>query len=158
MLARWAPFELLDRDFGDLVRRAFGDLPSQLGALGQATRTWLPAVDVFAEDGDLHVRLEAPGLDPEKDVDIEVVEGRLTIRGQRHREEAAEEKGYWRREMAYGHFERSIMLPQGVDASRVRATYDAGILDVAVPLPQEQSKKIKVEIGPATTHKELKQG
>jgi HSP20 family protein len=150
MLVRGTPFDLLDRDFGDWVRRAFGEQAPSGRAPG-----WAPALDVFTADGELHVRVEVPGIDPERDVDIEVADGRLTIRGDRRHEEATDESGYWRRELSYGHFERTVILPQGVDASHVRASYDAGILDVAIPLPTRQSSKVKVEIGPA--RRELEQ-
>lgn len=155
MLARWAPFDVVDRDFQNLVRRAFGDLGSSLLA-GEA-RAWAPPLDAFTKDGALHVRIEAPGLDPERDVDIEVTDGALRIRGERHREEETSDEGYFRREMSFGRFERAIALPQGVDPSSVSADYDAGILHVTVPLPQKQANKVKVEIGPQTTQKQLEE-
>lgn len=150
MLARWAPVDLFDREFGDVIRRTFGDLPAQFAEgfpPSAQARAWIPPMDVFTADGELHVRIEAPGIDPDKDVDIELAEGRLTIRGDRRRDDTVEDQGYWRREMAWGHFERTIVLPQGVDPSSVHATYDAGILDVSLPLPRKQASKVKVEIG-----------
>lgn len=156
-LARWAPFEMAsrpDRDFDDLVRRFFGELGSS--AVGARAGAWAPRLDAFTKDGELHVQLEAPGIDPEEDVDIEVKDGVLTIQGERRQEDTSEGEGYFRREMNYGRFERSIALPQDVDPSQIQATYDAGILDIAVPLPEERSQKVRVEVGPGTTKKELK--
>lgn len=157
-LQRWAPFEIAtrgDRDFDDLVRRFFGELGTS--ALGSTPAgAWAPRLDAFTRDGELHVQLEAPGIDPEQDVDIEVKDGVLTIQGERRHEDTSEGDGYFRREMNYGRFERSIALPQDVDPEKIQATYDAGILDVAVPLPEERSQKVKVEVGPGTKKKELK--
>lgn len=156
-LARWAPFEMAsrpDRDFDDLVRRFFGELGSS--AVGARAGAWAPRLDAFTKDGELHVQLEAPGIDPEEDVDIEVKDGVLTIQGERRQEDTSEGEGYFRREMNYGRFERSIALPQDVDPSQIQATYDAGILDIAVPLPEERSQKVRVEVGPGTKKKELK--
>lgn len=156
-LQRWAPFEIAsrgDRDFDDLVRRFFGEVGSS--ALGTRAGAWAPRLDAFTKDGELHVRLEAPGIDPEEDVDIEFTEGVLTIQGERRHEDTSEGEGYFRREMTYGRFERSIALPHDVDPSKIQATYDAGILDIAVPLPEERSQKVKVEVGPGAKKKELK--
>lgn len=136
-IVRWAPF---DTAFDGLIRRAFGD-----GASLQAG--WAPPMEVFVRDGEMHVRLELPGIDPDKDVEIEVSNGVLQVSGERKTEETQEGDGWYRREMSYGRFERSVALPEGTDASGLRATYDAGILDVSVPLPKEQKTKVKVESG-----------
>lgn len=79
----------------------------------------------------------------------------MKIAGERRREEHTEEQGYFRRELSYGRFERSVGLPAGVDAESVKATYDAGILEIVVPLPRKPSSKVKVELGPHATPKEL---
>ncbi len=152
MLLRRAPLEALDRDFQDF-RRIFGDFGTAL--LGnQPGRIWAPPLDIWASQNEVHIRVELPGVDVNKDVDIEVSDGVLTISGERHQEQRTEQEGYVRREMSYGRFERSITLPQGADASNVRATYDSGILEVVVPLPQKAANKVKVEVG-GGTHREL---
>jgi HSP20 family protein len=148
MLARWAPFDLLDREAHELIRRTFGDFgTSPLRGSQSGARAWAPAVDAFLREGALHVRVEAPGIDPDTDVDIEVADGVLKISGERRMEQSTEENGSFRREMTYGHFERSFALPDGVDGGAVRASYDAGILHVTVPLPEKPRSKVKVEIG-----------
>jgi HSP20 family protein len=144
-IVRWAPFDLADEPFGDLVRRTFGDFGSSL--LADRATQWSPALDAFIEGEQLHVRLELPGIDPAKDVDIEVENGVLHVRGERKQESTGEGNGWFRREMSYGSFERRIGLPEGVDAENVQASYDAGILDITIPLPAKVKSKVKVSVG-----------
>ncbi|WP_046471537.1 Hsp20/alpha crystallin family protein [Allosalinactinospora lopnorensis] len=94
-------------------------------------------VEDFEEDGRYVVRAEMPGIDPEKDVDITVASGRLTIRGERR--EGSKEKH--RSEFRYGSFVRTVTLPEGVDESDVQATYNNGILEVSVPIPTKEKEK-----------------
>lgn len=141
-LVRWAPFDT--GNFDDVVRRTFGDFGTQL--LTSRENAWAPALDAFVEEDEMHVRLELPGVDPDADVDIEVTGGVLHITGERKREETKDGEGWYRREMSYGRFERHISLPDGVDPDALRASYDAGILDITVPLPSKAKRKVKVEV------------
>ncbi|HYZ91517.1 MAG TPA: Hsp20/alpha crystallin family protein [Actinomycetota bacterium] len=149
-LARWVPFETFNEPLESLVRRTFGDFGSTLLSSQGA---WAPALDAKIEGEELHVRLELPGIDPDADVDIEVENGVLRVSGERRDEQTSESDGWHRREMRYGSFERRVALPEGVDASSVRANYDAGILHITVPLPAEAKTKVKIGVGNA---KELK--
>jgi HSP20 family protein len=79
-------------------------------------------------------------------VDIEVSNGILRVSGERKQEEKHEGNGWYRREMHYGSFERRIALPDGADAPQVRATYDAGVLDIAIPVPAKAATTVKVEV------------
>src|SRR5436309_15341106 len=108
VLARWAPFADVQDEFGQLVRRAFGDFGS---ALAGPRAGWAPPVDAYVEGGELHVRAELPGIDPDSDVDIEVEGGVLTIGGERTQTSKQEGNGWFRSEMSYGRFERRIGLP-----------------------------------------------
>jgi HSP20 family molecular chaperone IbpA len=85
------------------------------------------------EDGRYVVRAEIPGIDPAKDVDITVRDGRLTIKAERT--EKKEAKG--RSEFHYGSFVRSVMLPAGANEDDIKATYDKGILTVSVAVPEQ---------------------
>jgi HSP20 family protein len=107
------------------------------------------AVDVFTRDKDLVVRAELPGIDTEKDVDISLQDGILTIRGERRQEHRDEGSGAYRTEFSYGSFQRSIMLPEGVKEKDIRATYENGILEVVVPRAGELAapKRIPIEVG-----------
>jgi len=152
MLARWNPWQELydlEREMSDLTRRFFG-----AGSLAPSTRgtnggVWTPAVDVFTREGDLVVHAELPGVDPEKDIDISLHDGVLTIRGQRRFEEKTERDNFYRFESSYGSFQRSIPLPDGVKADDVQATYEKGILEVVIPKAGEltSAKKIPIAVG-----------
>ncbi|WP_260615802.1 Hsp20/alpha crystallin family protein [Microbispora sp. KK1-11] len=97
----------------------------------------------YIKDGRYVLRAELPGIDPEKDVEITVSNGILTIRAERRQEEREGQ----RTEFRYGTFVRSIVLPPNADESDVRATYDKGILEVSVRLAgkEERVKRIPVE-------------
>jgi HSP20 family protein len=99
------------------------------------------------------VRAELPGVDAEKDVDIQVADGVLTIRGQRRAEHRDEGTSYFRMETSYGAFERSIPLPEGVNPDDIKATHKQGILEVVVPGAAQvaPARKIAVQVegGPA---------
>ena len=94
------------------------------------------------QEGHYVVRAEIPGIDPEKDVDITVHDGRLTIKAERT--EKAESRG--RSEFSYGSFVRSVALPAGANEDDITATYGKGILTVSVGVS---------ETAPAEKHIEL---
>jgi HSP20 family molecular chaperone IbpA len=90
-------------------------------------------IEEFMRDGELVVRAELPGIDPDKDVDITVDEGMLTISA--HREAHAEQRH--RSEFTYGELVRTLAMPNGIDASSVKASYQDGILEVSVRMPEQ---------------------
>jgi HSP20 family molecular chaperone IbpA len=98
--------------------------------------------DEMTKDGRYEVRAEIPGVDPAKDVDITVHEGRLTIKAERT--EKTETSG--RSEFSYGSFARTVTLPQGADEDDVKATYDKGILTVSVGVSEPKKAEKKIEI------------
>ncbi len=136
------------REMSDVFRRTLGNwfTPFGFGDLGQATAPWTPAVDVFSRNGDLVVRAELPGVDPEKDIDISVQEGVLNIKGERKEEQRRDGDNYYRVETSYGAFQRRIPLPQDVKPEDIRATYENGILEVLVPRAAALSAPKKIEV------------
>lgn len=141
-ITRWDPFTALarfDREFDELVRRGWGASTARAG--------FVPPVEIIRRDGDVVIRLELPGVDVERDVEVEVDKGRLVVKGERRDERAEETPGYLVRELRYGAFRREFALPEGVTAEHVDASYDAGMLDITVrnavrPEPQPQQVKI----------------
>lgn len=149
-LVRWSPWQDLlgvQRDMDEMFRRIGGF--DRYGGLAATRGSWVPAVDVIHRDGDVVVRAELPGIDPEKDVDISLERNVLTIRGERRQEERTNGSGAYRVESSYGAFERSVLLPEGVDADDISATYQNGILEVVVPGAAQLSggKRIPVRVG-----------
>jgi HSP20 family protein len=109
------------------------------------TEAWGPALESHIENGNLIVKADLPGIDP-KDVSISVTGNQLTIEGERKHEKKEEEKDHYYRELAYGKFSRTMTLPEGVEADKVRATYKDGVLRMSMPAPKEMTpKRIQVE-------------
>jgi len=125
----------------------FGSLVRQLEADLGRSNTFVPTADVVREGGDVVVTLELPGIDVEKDVDVEVSEGRLVVTGQRHEEKSAEENGVIVRESRSGSFRREFALPEHVTADDIEADYDRGLLRIRVrevAKPKAEPRKITV--------------
>ncbi len=91
-----------------------------------------PAAEVVREGQDALIRLELPGIDPEKDVTVEVENGALVVKGERCDERSEESNGRRLREVRYGSFRRAFQLPSHVTDADLTATYDAGVLTVKV--------------------------
>lgn len=141
-LSRWAPFRELAALQGQ-VDRLFGD--SLFGEAFDRT-SWLPAVDIVENDHEIALRADLPGVDP-KGVDIQVENGRLTLRGERTYEKDVKEEDYRRVERTYGSFVRSFALPNSVDADKIQAEYRNGVLELRLPKRAEaKPKQIKVTV------------
>jgi HSP20 family protein len=140
-MTRWEPFA----EFGELrsrLDRMFEDL-----AEGGA-RAWTPAIDVERDNGNLVIRADVPGIKPEE-VKVEIEDDILTVSGQHEErsEQKDKDKHFLRRERRYGSFSRSMALPAGVDAKKIKARTRDGVVEVTVPLPKE-AKKETVRITP----------
>lgn len=99
------------------------------------TAGYVPPVELARDGEDVVIRLELPGVDVARDVDIEVAEGRLTISGRREDRHDSAADGSAQvlvRELRYGSFRRDFQLPDGVTADDVEASYDRGVLEVRV--------------------------
>ena len=90
-------------------------------------------VEDYTDDGTYMIRAELPGVDPEKDVEVTVDAGTLTIRAER-REESKQDR---HSEFRYGSLTRTVPLPDGADVEKITAKYDKGILEVTVPVPAQ---------------------
>jgi HSP20 family protein len=140
MLTRWSPFEELTglhREMDRLFGRAFGDV--QAAPAPQAA--FAPAIEVASEKDGWNVRLALPGVEP-KDVHIEVAGNTLIVKGERRRETKNEP---YVSEITYGKFERTLQLPESIDAEKVAASYRNGLLELQLPL-RESVKPRKIEI------------
>ena len=111
-------------------------------------RTGVPAVEVLRRGDDVVIRAEIAGVEPQ-DVDVRLTDDTATIRGGRRADADHERDGYYRSERQYGTFARSVALPAPVDASRARARFRHGLLEVVAPCRAEgggQGRKVEVEV------------
>lgn len=107
---------------------------------------WSPALDIHQDKDNVFVRVELPGMKKE-DINISWHEGMLSISGERKREEETKEGETFRTERYFGRFHRTVSLPSAVDASKVKATYKDGILEVTCPKAEEaKPKQIEVSV------------
>ena len=147
VLTRWEPFRefttLQDR-MNRLFRDSFGS-DAQDQAL--ATTAFAPAVDVYEDEHNITLKVEVPGID-EKDIDVRIENNTLTVHGERKFEKEEKEENFRRVERQYGSFTRSFTLPTTVDAEKVSANYDKGILKISLAKKAEaKPKQIKVNGG-----------
>jgi len=139
VLTRWEPFA----ELGELRTRL--DRMFVLGELGNGGEgIWSPAIDVVRDDGNLVVRADVPGMRPE-DIKIAVEEDILTVSGEHEGQPEEKDKDYLRRERRCGCFHRSMALPSGVDAKKIKAKTHNGVVEVTIPLPKESEKKIEIK-------------
>jgi HSP20 family protein len=137
-LIRWNPAEELTnwhRDIDELFGRFFQRPEGSI-------QSWMPRMERCRKDNNYVIRIDLPGVNP-NDVHVETEGNLLTVSGERK----GEEKGSDYRETFYGKFERQITLPQGVEADKVTARYEHGVLEIQVPLPaQLAARKVPIQI------------
>ena len=135
----------------------FENLPSTFNLLDQVldrfanqpagSRPWGPAVDIVENDKELLLSADLPGVKLE-DVEVKIEDGTLTLSGSRKFENEDNKNGYHRIERSYGAFHRAFSLPDSVDATKVAAAFDNGVLKVTLPKKElAQPRTVKVEIG-----------
>lgn len=131
------------REF-DALRNDFARLAAQFAAPATAERTWSPPVDVFDAPDAVVLHVELPGLAPD-DIEIEVDDDVLTIRGERTFTEPEEGTRATRVERRYGRFARKMTLATGVRTDDIEATFDLGVLRVTIPkAPEVRPRRITV--------------
>jgi len=135
------PFMSLQRE----IDRLFDDFTRGFPTFGNGKSDLLPSMDVTETDKQIEITAELPGLE-EKDVQINVADNLLTIRGEKKAEKEEKDKDYRLIERSYGSFERTLELPDGVNADAIQASIAKGVLKVTIPKPAPaQSKKIDVK-------------
>ena len=103
-------------------------------------RRWVPPMDLVEAEDHFVLKADLPGL-AEGDVNIEVQDNALTISGERRAEHEQHERGFYRIERSFGSFNRSLTLPDGVDADRIEASFRHGVLEVRIPKPEERKPR-----------------
>ena len=113
---------------------------------GRPHNRWTPRVDVMDQENDLVIRTEVPGVDPES-IDVTLEGGSLIIKGSRSFTTEETEESYHRKEIFEGSFERTILLPEGIDPEGVKASSKDGILEIRIPKqPEVLPRKVTVEV------------
>jgi HSP20 family protein len=131
-LERWRPRGLARSPFRELAREMEETLGRFFPWSEERGHPWTPAVDMVDEKDEIVVKADLPGLD-QKDIEVTVEDGTLTIRGERKEEKEEKKENYYYAERSYGAFLRSIPLPKGVEADKVKATFKKGVLEVHLP-------------------------
>ncbi|MBN2587044.1 MAG: Hsp20/alpha crystallin family protein [Candidatus Fermentibacteraceae bacterium] len=109
-----------------------------------AEREWAPEVDITEDADTITVRTEIPGMARE-DIEIDVANGILSIKGEKKEEKEEKNKTWHRREVRYGSFSRSFTLPTDVKSDEARASYENGVLKIVLP-KEEKALHRKIEI------------
>lgn len=137
----WRPF----RELEQMMRRF--DSPFRLFEELDAGRSeaLFPALESFVKDGNLIIRADVPGMEP-KDIEVSILSNVLTVKGERRSESEVKKEDYLRREVSYGSFERRMTLPEGCDATKVKAGFKNGVLEITLPMAKEAvATKVPVE-------------
>lgn len=142
-LVRWQPFPEMES-----LRRQMDRMFDELAGFERKSDTdWTPAIEMQDRGDSLLVRAEIPGVEA-KDIDIQVAREAVSIAGEHRYEKKTEEKGFFRSELRYGSFQRTIPLPVAVENTQVQAEFKDGILELTLPKVQEAKQKVvKVSLG-----------
>jgi len=142
-MRRWSPFAELEafrREMDRLFREFFGEERTP------AARGWTPSVDIYETPTEVVVQVELPGVKRE-DIQVELTDDRLTLRGKKERSQEAENATYHLLERNYGEFERSFALNVPVDTDKAEASYRDGVLTIRLPkVEPKRAKRIEVKV------------
>jgi HSP20 family protein len=148
-VAPWRPFTGLthwERDMDRMMEDFFGRRMRPLWSRAEEMEVKPPIVDVFEEKDDIVVKAELPGIEKDN-IEVNLTDHTLTIKGEKKKEEEIKEENYYRAERSYGSFLRTLDLPRDVRADQVKASFKNGILEVRMPKTEEaKAKEIKVKV------------
>lgn len=142
-LVRWEPF----RELASLQSEMSRYMNGLVEGTGRTTQSWVPPLDVWETDAEVVYAFDLPGI-PEEQISIEVQDGTLSVSAERVKEQEEAGDRFYRFERRYGTFSRAVGLPQGVDESKIAASFANGVLEVRVPKPEEQRPR-KIQLGSA---------
>jgi HSP20 family protein len=107
---------------------------------------WQPPVDIYEDEHSVIIKAEVPDIE-QKDIEVKIENGTLTLRGERKHSSDIRKENYYRVERYFGQFQRSFSLPQTIDQDKVQATCDKGILTITLPKREEtKPKPISIEV------------
>jgi HSP20 family protein len=140
-LIQWNPLREMV-SLRERMNRLFDDSWCRTDGYGDdvAMGMWSPAVDMFEKDDHLVIKAELPGME-KKDINLDLKDGVLTLRGERKHENQVQDENFYRREMSYGKFVRTFSLPSDVDPEKIKAEFQNGLLTIEVPKPEQHKPK-----------------
>jgi HSP20 family protein len=140
-LIQWNPLREMV-SLRERMNRLFDDSWFRTDGYGDdvAMGMWSPAVDMFEKDDHLVIKAELPGME-KKDINLDLKDGVLTLRGERKHENQVQDENFYRREMSYGKFVRTFSLPSDVDSEKIKAEFQNGLLTIEVPKPEQHKPK-----------------
>jgi HSP20 family protein len=143
-IVKWHPFRELE-DIQARLNRVFGEpMPRRTGEEGVFFADWAPPVDIQETEKEYLIKAELPGVKKEE-VKVEMLDGVLSIEGERKQEKEEKGKRFHKVERSYGTFVRQFALPTGVDATKIEAEFKEGMLNVHLP-KTEVAKPKAVEV------------
>jgi HSP20 family protein len=143
-LTRWETE--MDRMTEDFFGRRMRPWWPSLWSRGGDSELIAPVVDIYEEKDDIVVKAELPGMTKD-DIEVDISDTQLTLKGEKKKEEKIEEEDYFACERSYGAFYRSVELPKNVQADKVKGSFKNGILEIRLPKSEEaKTKEIKVKI------------
>lgn len=147
-IVRWDPFRDL-MTIQDRMNRLFDQTLSKTRAdddEGLTASTWSPAVDIYETADSIVLKAELPGLSREN-IDIQVRDNTLTLKGERKFEREVKDENYLRIERSYGAFQRAFNLPSVIQQDKIKAVFKEGVLEVTMPKAEEaKPKQVKIEV------------
>jgi HSP20 family protein len=139
-IIRYNANDFVPTSFSNLVDRFFND--SMVRSGGSA---FVPKVDVLENEQAFEIHFAVPGLNKE-DFNIELKDNYLTVSGERKLSNEKKDKNYHSIETSYGSFSRAFSLPENVDASKINAKYDKGILELTIPKDEKKTLKQTIKV------------
>lgn len=130
--------DLLSKNFNDIIDEFFNDTPRYRNS------QFIPSVDISETDKEFEISAQLPGMKKE-DIQIDLENGRLTIRGERKFQQEEKGKNFHRVESNYGSFSRSFYLPDTLKEDSIKAKYEDGMLNITIEKNEEKVKR-QIEI------------
>jgi HSP20 family protein len=145
-VVKWDPFRDLI-SIQDRMNRLFEQtLSRSRGEEGITAATWTPAVDIYETVDTIVMKAELPGLTRE-DIDIQIEDNTLILRGERRFAKDVQQENYLRIERAYGSFHRTFTLPATIQQEEIRAVFRDGVLELILPKTEgAKPKRISIEV------------
>jgi HSP20 family protein len=143
----WRPFEMLQGEINRLFDN-FGGFRTPFHGFNiepfwaRETKVALPDVDIVEKDKAFEITADLPGMD-EKNVEVQLSNGNLTIKGEKKEEKEEKKKGFYLQERRFGSFERTFGVPEAVEADKIEANFKNGVLTITLPKKPEARKPAK---------------